>query len=305
MMMYQTQVNEFNWKRVFGVDFPQYDASHVFMEMEKVDEKEAKALADEFLGKVDKVNWKLDTGEEIKKDAILSQAKMALAFKRLQKLYGIDIFANKCMPDMMHIDYGYGYGACIATAMLNDSGVTTACEADVPAGLSMYILSLLSGQRAVFADIARLNKKEKKITFFNCGSAPLSMADKKKKITVWPIPGNIPDEAVPDEYYIGKVYGACVKLELESGKEATLLRIGGNDDTLRFHVAKAITAPPEVDPDNVTGNRWPGFAITLKGDMQKFLENTVGHHYSLVYGDYVEELRCLAELYGIRFVYDA
>ena len=42
MMMYQTQVNEFNWKKVFGIDFPQYDHAEVFKELENIDEEEAK-----------------------------------------------------------------------------------------------------------------------------------------------------------------------------------------------------------------------------------------------------------------------
>lgn len=41
MMMYQTQVNEFNWKKVFGIDFPQYDHVEIFKELENIDEAEA------------------------------------------------------------------------------------------------------------------------------------------------------------------------------------------------------------------------------------------------------------------------
>jgi len=304
MMMYQTQVDEFNWKSVFGIDFPQYDTVQVFHEMEKVDEKEAKRVAEEFLLKVDKINWKLDTGERIYDDAIISQAKMYLAFKRLKELYKVDVFANKCMPEMVSSIYGYGYAGCIATCMLNEDGITTACEADVPAGLSMYILSLITGQKVFFADIARLNKPENRITFFNCGTAPISMADKKRGISLWPIPANISDEAVPEEYYTNKMKGACIHFELEENKEVTLLRIGGNGDTLRFHVAKAVTTKRDVEPEEVLGNRWPGFGLRFKEGLDTFLNDTTGHHYSVVFGDCVEELKYLTQLLGIKFVYD-
>jgi L-fucose isomerase-like protein len=304
MMMYQTQVNEYSWKSTFGVDFPQYDAVHVFTEMENVDEAEANRVAEEFLGKIDKVNWETEKGERIEKDAIVSQAKMYLAFKRLQKLYGIDVFANKCMPEMSHLRYGYGYAGCLATCMLNEDDVVTACEADVPAGLSMYILHLLTGRKVFFADIARLNKPAKRITFFNCGTAPMSMADRAQGVELWPIPGNIADEAVPDEYSVGRMKGACLHFELEHGKAVTLLRIGGNGGTLRFHVARATTGVREVEPDEVLGNRWPGFGLEFKNDLDAFLENTTGHHYSIVFGDCVGELRHLADILGIRFVYD-
>ena len=70
MMMYQTQVNEFDWKKVFGVDFPQYDTAQLFTEMKNIDEKEAEKIADDFLKKFDKVNWELEDGDKFDHDAV-------------------------------------------------------------------------------------------------------------------------------------------------------------------------------------------------------------------------------------------
>jgi L-fucose isomerase-like protein len=305
MMMYQTQVNEFNWKSVFGVDFPQYDTVQVFHEMEQVGDEEAHRVEQEFLSRVSQVHWEWehDREQKIYRDAIFSQAKMYLAFRRLQELYGIDVFANKCMPEMSHEAYGYGYAGCLATCMLNEAGITCACEADVPAGLSMYILRLLSGGPVFFADIARLSKERREVAFFNCGTAPISLADPAKGVHLYPIPSNISDEAVPDAYFISHMKGACIWFELEVDRPVTIMRIGGNGDTLRFHVATATTAQREVTSKDDPGSRWPGFALRFQGDLDAFLNNSTGHHYSLVYGDYGQELRYLAEILGIKFVY--
>jgi L-fucose isomerase len=302
MMMYQTQVNEFNWKSVFGVDFPQYDTAQVFKEMENVAEEDAKAVEQQFLSRIDTIHWEAGDGDQIDPGAIRTQAKMYLAFKRLKGLYGIDVFANKCMPEMSALPYGYGYAGCLATCMLNEDGIMTACEADVPAALSMYILHLLSGRPVFFADITRLNKPAKRITYFNCGTAPLSLADRSKGVSLWPIPANISDEAVPEEYCVNRMKGACINLELEEGREVTILRVGGNDGTLRFHAAKARTVKREVEPEEVLGNRWPGFGLEFQEDIGLFLGNTTGHHYSLAFGDYTRELEYLAGIYGIRFI---
>jgi L-fucose isomerase-like protein len=304
MMMYQTQVNEFSWKAVFGVDFPQYDSVQVFSEMENVDEAEALEVEKGFLARFKKINRKLPTGEKIWDDAILSQAKMYLAFKRLQQLYGIDMFANKCLPEMTTSKFGYEYSACCATCMLNEDGVVTACENDVPAALSMYVLSLLTGGKVFFADIARSHAARRRLTFFNCGTGPVSMADRAKDVSLWPVPAMISNEAVPDEYYTGHMKGACIHFDLETHRVVTLLRIGGNDATLRFHVARATTVERETKPDEVSSERWPGFSIEFAGDIDPFIRHAVGHHYSVVYGDVVEDLRCLAGLYGIGFVLD-
>jgi L-fucose isomerase-like protein len=304
MMMYQTQVDEFDWKRVFGIDFPQYDSVQVFTEMKNIDDKAARKIAGQFLEKIDTVKWELDTGEKFDEDAILSQAKMYLAFKRMQELYDIDIFANKCMPEMVSKVYGYACGACIATCMLNEEGIITACEADVPAGLSMYILSLLSGDKVFFADISKLDKQKKLLSFFNCGTAPISMADRKKGISLWPIPRLVADEAIPYEYWTGKMEGASINFELENDRIVTMLRIGGNGDSLRFHACRAVTAPRDVREDEEQGIRWPGFGIILKSDPMLFLHNVTGHHYSIAYGDWVQELKYLAEILDIKFVFD-
>lgn len=196
MMMYQTQVNEFNWKKVFGIDFPQYDHVEIFKELENIDEAEAERLARQFIDNCAKVNWKLENGEKINEDAILSQMRLYLAYKRFQELYDVDMFATKCMPELVNKCYGYSYGACLATALLNEEESTiAACEGDVPAGVSMYILKKLAHAPVMFADISRLNEQNGVMNFFNCGSGPVSMAN-SLGYRLWPIPPLVPDEAV-------------------------------------------------------------------------------------------------------------
>lgn len=306
MMMYQTQVNEFSWKKTFGIDFPQYDAVQVFTEMKKIPDAEAAEVAADFAKKFDRIVSRIDqTGETIAEDALLSQAKMFLAFRRLQQMYHITAFANKCMPEMASDVYGYHYGACVATCMLNEAGIPTACEADIPAAVSMLILGRLSGQKVFFADIGRLSEDKHRITFFNCGSGPVSLADRSRPVELWPMLGATADEGVANEYLTDgaeKRRGATVRFDLPNGKVATILRLGGNDDTLRLHTARARTCPRQILPGEAFGERWPGFGLEFAGDIDEFLQNTVGHHYVLAQGDYTRELKYFAELTNIRFV---
>lgn len=309
MMMYQTQVNEFNWKKVFGIDFPQYDHVEIFKELENIDEKQAELLAEDFIKRSEKVHWTLENGEKINEDAIVSQMRLYLAYKKFQKLYDVDMFATKCMPELVNKCYGYSYGACLATALLNEEEATiAACEGDIPAGVSMYILKKLAHAPVMFADISRLNEEESVINFFNCGSGPVSMAN-ERGFRLWPIPPLVPDEAVAKEYLNGDSGGACIEFEFEGDRTVTLLRLGGNDETLRFHAAVAKTTlrvnTEEENPNNsfAGGTRWPGCGIRLDNP-DSFLRNATGHHYAIVYGDYSTELKYLAEFYGIRLVMD-
>lgn len=309
MMMYQTQVNEFNWKKVFGIDFPQYDHVEIFKELENIDQDEAERLTRQFIDRSAKVNWKLENGEKINDDAILSQMRLYLAYKRFQELYDVDMFATKCMPELVNKCYGYSYGACLATALINEEESTiAACEGDLPAGIAMYILKKFAHRPVMFADISRLNAEKNTINFFNCGSGPVSMAN-KMGYRLWPIPPLVPDEAVAKPYLNGDSGGACIEFEFEGDQTVTLLRLGGNDDTLRFHAAVAKTTQrvntDEEDPNNsfAGGTRWPGCGIQLE-NADSFLRNATGHHYAIVYGDFTRELQYLCDFYGIKYVLD-
>lgn len=96
-----------------------------------------------------------------------------------------------------------------------------------------------------------------------------------------------------------KQRGGCVRFDLENGLPVTILRVGGNEETLRFHVAKATTCPREVRPDEALGQRWPGFGLEFEGNIDDFIQNTVGHHYTLCFGDWTQELKYMADIYGM------
>ena len=119
-----------------------------------------------------------------------------------------------------------------------------------------------------------------------------------------PIRSPIADVAVPYEYYTSKMEGACLSFELENDRTVTMLRVGGNGDSLRFHVCRCTTADRDVREGEVYGIKWPGFGVIIKNGTQKFLENATGHHYSIAYGDWVEELEYLSKILGIGFVFD-
>ena len=53
---------------------------------------------------------------------LIAVAKKYLAFKRLKQLFGVDLFANKCMPEMSALPYGYGYAGCLDTFLNHTTG---------------------------------------------------------------------------------------------------------------------------------------------------------------------------------------
>ena len=64
---------------------------------------------------------------------------------------------------------------------------------------------------------------------------------------------------------------------------------------------RTLNMPPEGIPDEALGQRWPGFGLEFKGNVDDFLQNTVGHHYVLCFGDWAQELKYMADIYGIGY----
>ena len=110
--------------------------------------------------------------------------------------------------------------------------------------------------------------------------------------------------AVHPEYYMDGVKGACIHYDLKENKDVTIFRIGGNNDTLRFHVAKVKTIGREVRKDSHLDIVWPGYTVQFEDSIDLFLNNTVGHHYVLVYGDLTDELENMAKILGIKFLFN-
>jgi len=50
----------------------------------------------------------------------------------------------------------------------------------------------------------------------------------------------------------------------EEDRPVTLLPVGGNDSTLRLHVALATTTYRDVEDPNGLGNHWSGFGLIFE-----------------------------------------
>ncbi len=300
MMMYQTSMDEIFWKKITGINMPHLDTYQIVKRIDTISDKDAKKVLEKVRGIIGNIKRRIkETGETLTDDDLLVQCKIYLAMKILVKENSLDALGNKCLPELASSEYGCGVSACLAHALLNDEGIMCACEADMPACLTMYILHLFTGQIVYFGDIAALDKKQNVAIFFNCGSAPFSLAESKDKITLWPVPQFMASVAVTSTWQGGTSRGATTGFHLRKG-DVTLARIGGGKGTARMHIAKGKIIEPEVEKESVGVEvRWPRATVKFDGILMDFLRKATGHHYSIVYGDCTGELVELCDLLGI------
>ncbi|MDR0812084.1 MAG: fucose isomerase, partial [Paludibacter sp.] len=80
---------------------------------------------------------------------LLKQAKFGVAVERWIAANDIDAVAIQCWDSLQT---NYGCAACVTMSMLGDKLIPAACEVDIAGAVSMYILSLASGNAAALLD---------------------------------------------------------------------------------------------------------------------------------------------------------
>ena len=175
---------------------------------------------------------------------------------------------------------------CLAHSLLKDLGIPSACEYDFNALLSIIILTYIS-EKAVYMGNTIVHDKNRNIIWTFHDVASLKMMGLKG-----------PDLEYEVTAFTESGWGATIRrnFNLDIGKTVTLLRFTPD-------AKKAVAVRGEIiegDGHDLIGcnNR-----VFMKiSDAKKFhkLEQTTGHHYSIVFGDYTEEISELGELIGFE-----
>ena len=100
------------------------------------------------------------------------------ALKKLVKKYDLKGLTIRCFDLLKK----YKNTACLALAMLNEEGIVSACEGDVPSLITMYLVYVLTGRPCFMANPSEINLQELSVIFAHC-TVPLNMVDKYELLT--------------------------------------------------------------------------------------------------------------------------
>ncbi len=96
--------------------------------------------------------------------------KIYSGLKRIIEKYHLSGLTIRCF-DLIGV---YKNTACLALAMLNDEGITAACEGDVPSLLTMFFIKALTGKSSFQANPSFINLKDSSVLFAHC-TVPMNM----------------------------------------------------------------------------------------------------------------------------------
>ena len=118
-----------------------------------------------------------------KNDEVLTGAlKIYSGLKRIIERYKLNGLTLRCF-DLIE---EYQNTACLALAMLNDEGIVSACEGDVPSLLSMFIVKACTEKVSFQANPSKITfgdkESDNEVLFAHC-TLPLSMANKVEFMT--------------------------------------------------------------------------------------------------------------------------
>jgi len=156
-----------------------------------------------------------------------------------------------------------GWTPCISLTLLNQRGIPAACEGDLRALFSIYVLSALSGKPAWLSNV---NVAKGDVLILTHDGVPLAMTRRysvvKRLLTGAP---------------------AAIRTRIPPGSPATLLRVSG--DLRRALLLKAVT----VEPEEVEAcNAQAGFKL-LNATAADVFSAGLGNHLAYVLDDVYEE----------------
>ena len=219
---------------------------------------------------------------ECPRERMEDSAHLMHAYMDYVKENNIQALASRCWPDFFT---SYGTPVCSVLSLLNDQGVASACESDMYGALSLFVARNLTKKSSFFGDPVYMDDEAGTITYWHCGMAAPSLAQK-----------NCACIGVHPNRKIGPVMDFVCAPE----EHVTIFRIGRKmDGTFRLFSTKgsAMDVPKQFSGTSVV--------VKTDHDARAVVEKSVVDgwepHFVVAYGDIQDTLAMFAKIMHIEF----
>lgn len=220
--------------------------------------------------------------DKIDEKNVLDFARLYKAYDEYVKNNKIGALSSRCWPDFFT---AFGTPVCAVLSIMNDLGVSSACEADTYGALSMYMAQYLTGKCVFFGDPVSINEKENSMTFWHCGMAPCSLA----RNDTGPCAG----------LHCNRKIGPTLEFGCKPEEKVTIFRVGKKaDGSFRFFISsgEALDKPQQYFGTSVV--------VKTKSDISDLVNKAVKGgwepHFAVAMGDISNELEIFADMLDIE-----
>lgn len=226
---------------------------------------------------------------------VVRSGQIASALLDIAKGQNLKAAALRCWPEfqeVMHI------APCAAVAYLNDHGLITSCEGDLPGAVSMLAASAFSGEAPTMNDPVAIDREQDLIQMWHCGPGPASWADAKGQTLDWHHTLNRRLEPG------GSPTGVSSDISFKRGA-VTLLHIGGSGDTVFVMEAEVVDGPDPPYPGSggwLGSLRSGGVPCTTADFLETISWYAFEHHYPIMRGHHEAAVREYAAWNGLKIL---
>jgi L-fucose isomerase-like protein len=219
--------------------------------------------------------------------------RVYLALRELASEGAYSALGVRCWPEFQ-TELG-GIGPCAAISWLNETGLPTSCEGDVPGAISMLAAYHVSRAPVTMTDLVALAEEEGLVHMWHCGPSPASWADGAgQALTYHPtLDRDNPPEAPKS--------GVSSDLVFTPGP-ATIIRFSQAADKLLLMSAEVVEGPSRgyAGSRGWLGDlRMNGQPLSIADLVETIAYYGLEHHYPLARGNWTDVFHELAVWAGI------
>lgn len=244
--------------------------------MKAITDEEAKPIADRM------INGSKDT--KVNTDWFLNDIKYYLAAKKMMDVYQCNAFTTACHElCTSEIPQEMKFTPCTCHSLMKDEGIPSGCEEDLNAMMAMMIMQYAANRPAFMGnpnhetdELLRLHHAVPALCMNGYGTEPL-------QYKLWA--------------FTGQGFGGKLQVDFTENKEeyVTLGRFNPAGDTMCVKTGEVVRS----EYDDVYCS--PYYYIKMD-DARTYMHNLAGfgHHQVLIFGDYVSQIKKIAEVMGFN-----
>ena len=206
---------------------------------------------------IEKRNQLLERGFSEKE--VSESLKVYGALRDIAKKYNLSGLTVRCFDLLATLKTT----CCVALSFLNDEGIVSGCEGDIPSLISMFILNKLTGEKVFMANPSSINMEDNSIILSHC-TVPISMC------TSFSLKPNFESGI-----------GIGIKGEITVG-DATIFKLS---NTLDEYFVSSMVIEENLNDENLCRTQ---IKAVLNEDVKYFLKAPLGNHHLVIEGDYTE-----------------
>ena len=269
-----------------GIDCQFISFKEFFNEMDFIiNNKNAQKYANTITGKL------INNAQNVhmKKVDILSSVNYYLSVRKLMEKYNCNSFSATCQ-ELCVAGYAakYKITPCLTHTLLKDQGYPSSCEADTNVLVSTMLQMYLTN-KSTYMGNTLIHNREDNLLFIHHNVPGIKMKGLDQ-----------PDLPYEIKNFTENGWGATVRYDfsLDKGEKVTFCRLNPS-------ATKLMIVAGEIEGCQGFNNHGCSLRATIKvKDVMDYFNKAVdfGHHFSMVYGDYVAEMQKLAEILNIETV---